>query len=244
MARGRKPSVRYWPSRKGGGYFATINGKQEELALGPKDDPRGPTYLAALEAFKKILALDTNKGTSKYLVSALMNQYRMDRKSRGKELPVWEVMCKTFAEQFGGLTVGELRPYHIGQWLASRTTWNPTTQAHGVRLVQAALNWAERKGVIDRNPLFRRVESPRALRRGREARMSEELCSLLIANAYSQEMKNLLLVLRLTGARPAEVHMAEAHNFRPGKGGLPGMLVYSANARKGYLHKTAGKTRK
>jgi len=35
MARGRKPSVRYWDSR--GGYCCWINGRRELLAKGPKD---------------------------------------------------------------------------------------------------------------------------------------------------------------------------------------------------------------
>jgi hypothetical protein len=47
--------IKYWPSRKGGGYFCNYQRKQHELALGPKDGPNGPTYLAALDAFKKVL---------------------------------------------------------------------------------------------------------------------------------------------------------------------------------------------
>src|SRR5437868_12908724 len=47
--------IRYWPSRKGGGYFCNYRRKQHELALGPKDGPTGPTYLRALDAFKALL---------------------------------------------------------------------------------------------------------------------------------------------------------------------------------------------
>ena len=43
----RKPSVSYWPTRKGGGYFCILKGNRHELALGPDDAPQGPTYLAA-----------------------------------------------------------------------------------------------------------------------------------------------------------------------------------------------------
>ena len=47
--------IRYWPSRKGGGYFCNYRRKQHELALGPKDGPTGPTYLRALDAFRALL---------------------------------------------------------------------------------------------------------------------------------------------------------------------------------------------
>ena len=53
----RKPQARYYASRKGGGYFATLNGKLHELALGLDDAPTGPTYIAALTKFKEILQL-------------------------------------------------------------------------------------------------------------------------------------------------------------------------------------------
>ena len=53
----RKPQARYSASRKGGGYFATVNGTLHELALGPDDAPTGPTYLAALDRFREVLSL-------------------------------------------------------------------------------------------------------------------------------------------------------------------------------------------
>jgi integrase len=51
----RKASVRYWPGRKGGGYFCVYKGVRRELALGPDDAPDGPTYLAAMTAFQVIM---------------------------------------------------------------------------------------------------------------------------------------------------------------------------------------------
>ncbi len=50
MARGRKPSVRYWDSR--GGYCCWIDGQRELLAKGADDAPSGPVYLEALERFR------------------------------------------------------------------------------------------------------------------------------------------------------------------------------------------------
>src|SRR5262245_25144917 len=46
----RRRNVRYWASRKGGGFFTTIDGRQVELALGPNDEAcNGPTYQRAMQ---------------------------------------------------------------------------------------------------------------------------------------------------------------------------------------------------
>lgn len=54
----RKPTIGYWPTRKGGGYFCNFRGVKHELALGPDDSPTGPTYLAALAKFGAIMKGD------------------------------------------------------------------------------------------------------------------------------------------------------------------------------------------
>src|SRR5437764_1281745 len=51
----RKPSVRYFSSRNG--FFCQHHGKQHRLADGPDDSPTGPTYLAALDAFKQLMQM-------------------------------------------------------------------------------------------------------------------------------------------------------------------------------------------
>lgn len=51
----RTTSISYWPTRKGGGYFCIHKGVRYELALGPKDEPVGPTYRAAQDRFEQIL---------------------------------------------------------------------------------------------------------------------------------------------------------------------------------------------
>src|SRR5262245_24314991 len=51
----RKPSISYWATRKGGGYFTIIKGERHELALGPDDQPTGPTYRAAQDKFQEIV---------------------------------------------------------------------------------------------------------------------------------------------------------------------------------------------
>src|SRR5262245_33888110 len=71
----KKPSVRYWASRSA--YCCEIDGTQHILAKGANDGPKGPTYKAAVQRFQKLIAMEADKGTDDYLVSSLLNQYRI-----------------------------------------------------------------------------------------------------------------------------------------------------------------------
>jgi integrase len=243
MARGPKPSVRYWKSW--GGYGAWINGTQHLLAKGSEDAPTGPTYLEALGQFRKLLALETDKGTDDYLVSSLLNQYRAHlNASRKSSAPgVFEVLARGFAEEFGPLRVCELKPHAVEAWLDRQDRWNPTSKAHAGTLILAAVSWARRKGFIETDPLAGRVDLPQPLLRGREARMSDELLDLMIAEADANKMRSkewglFLRLLRHTGARPGELRAAEAFNYVNGK------LIFRWNATKGYVWKNAKKSRR
>jgi integrase len=261
LAQGRKPSVRYWDSRKA--YCCWIAGERHFLAYGPDDAPTGPTYLAALDQFKKLLSKEANKGTDDYLVSSLLNQYRAYlRSTRKSGVPgVFEVMARGFAEQFGEKRVREVKPYDFDQWLERQTQWNPTSKAHAVALILSALSWAKKKGFIQNDPLTGRIERPQPILRGRDARMSEELMDLLIGECFaratysrkkrtsmpkvhlrwcgfSESFGRYLWLLRITGARPIEIRSAEAHNYQNGR------LVFRWNAQKGYIWKNARKSQR
>lgn len=154
----RPETVRYWASKKA--YGCRIGPTQHFLARGPEDAPSGPTYLEALDKFRKLVAKDAGKGTDDYLVSALLNQYRAHlRSTRKSGVPgVFEVMARGFADEFGGKKVNELKPYDFDQWVERQTQWNPTSKAHAATLVLAAVSWVVKKGFILTNPLAGRVE--------------------------------------------------------------------------------------
>ena len=79
----------------------------------PTTPRTAPTYLEALEKFRKLLSLETDKGTDDYLVSALLNQYRAHlHATRKSGVPgVFDVMARGFGEKFGPKRVRELKPY-------------------------------------------------------------------------------------------------------------------------------------
>lgn len=261
MKHGPRPSVRYWPTRKA--YCCKINYKRVELAKGPDDGPNGPTYLAALEQFRRLLALETDKGTDDYLLSALLNQYRAHLHSTRKSgVPgVFEIMARGFGEEFGAKRVRDLKPYDFDRWLEKQTQWNPTSKAHAATLILGAISWAKKKGFITTDPLTGRIERPVPILRGRDARMSEELMDLLIGECFEratyhrkvrtdkpavhrrkvgfcEQFGRWLWLLRVTGARPVELRNAEAYHYQSGK------LVFRWNAQKGYIWKNARKSQR
>lgn len=257
----KKPSVRYWNSRKA--YCCEIDGTQHILAKGPNDGPKGPTYREATARFSKLISMEADKGTDDYLVSSLFNQYRVHlHATRKSGVPgVFDVMARGFVAEHGKKRVRELKPYDFDAWLKRQTQWNPTSQAHAVTLILGAISWARRKGYIQTDPLIGRVERPVPLMRGREARMSEGLMDALIGacfekaayhrkertdepalhhrkSGHCEPFGRFLWLLRVSGARPIELRMAEAHNYSDGK------LLFRWNATRGYLHKTSKKTQR
>lgn len=243
MARGKKPSVRYWKSR--GGYCCWIGSVQHILAKGEDDAPTGKTYLEAHARFKKLIEQDANKGTNDYLISALLNNYRAHLNATRKSAApgIFEVMARGFSAEFGKLRVCELQPYQFEEWLRKQDNWNDTSKAHAGQLLLAAVSWAAKKGLIEKDPLKGRVDLPTPLKRGREAAMPKELCDLLLSEARknsmkSQELADFLWILSETGARPIELREARAFNYSKGR------LIYRWNAPEGYIHKTAAKTQR
>lgn len=261
MARGPKPSVRYWESRKA--YACWVGETRHFLARGPDDAPDGPTYLAALDRFRKLMAKDAGKGTDDYLVSALLNQYRAHlHKTRKSGVPgVFEVMARGFGQEFGGKKVCELKPYDFDRWLETQAQWNPTSKAHAATLILGAISWARKKGFIQNDPLTGRIERPQPILRGRDARLPDELMDLMIGACFEKATYNrrlrtdkpavhrrnvgycepfgrFLWLLRQTGARPIELRNAEAHNYQNGR------LVFRWNATRGYIWKNAKKSQR
>jgi hypothetical protein len=192
----RKPSVRYWPSRKGGGYFCVFRGKQRELALGPDDAPTGPTFLAALAAFRKLLEADGEQAgapSQAPTVREVLETY-LKHISKTKKPGTVEIRIRSFtpfvnfrpeAECYGEMPVAMLTHQHVYHFLehmerprkAQRkkeqkgrkpVKWGPGSQRNCLIGLNAAFNWATRSGVIPKNPLTG-VEKPSPASRGAES---------------------------------------------------------------------------
>lgn len=133
------------------------------------------------------------------------------------------------------ITIEELKPFHVKDWVNSQDTWNATTRHYAAGTVKRAVKWAFDEGRIT-NHVLRGLKVEKG-----EAR--DHLVTHDEWNAIYNELrfkKNLrfrsflfyLMALRLTGCRPSEVtdlrieHLQSDHTWH-----LP-------------KHKTRRKTRK
>jgi integrase len=113
----------------------------------------------------------------------------------------------------GRLEVGRQNRHRFEAAVLHRPTWGPTTANHVLSRMAAAFNWAEREGLIPANPI-KGVRKPSARSRGTDALVAEADYRRLY-DAAPPYLKDVLLALHDTGARPCEVLTAEARHFDP-----------------------------
>jgi integrase len=191
----RRPQARYYATRKGGGYFATINGKLYELSLGPDDAPTGPTYLAALGRFREVLQLGGVATAGEQNTMRVVLETYMKHIATRKKPGTVEIRQRCFAPFVnwdpdgrgcvGERPVGSLTHFLVYCFLEHMETprpqarkkpqpgrkplgWTAGSQRNCVQSLTAAFNWAVRSGLIPKNPLAD-IEKPGSISRGADA---------------------------------------------------------------------------
>jgi integrase len=134
------------------------------------------------------------------------------------------------ADAFGPERVDGVTHGRLGTWLA-RQAWGDTSKAHALGVLSVFFRWAEREGLATGNPAGR-IRKPQARSRGAEAVIPGDTHDRLLAHA-SGGFRQLLVLLRETGARPCELARLTAADLD-----LPNGVARLAD------HKTAGKTRR
>jgi integrase len=253
----RRASVRYWPSREA--YCCWFKGHQHTLAEGPDDFPDGPTYQAALDAFKALTALGSAESAGdKNTCRVVCEMYLRHISTRRKEgtLKVRQRFYGPFTDELGETEVRALTHHSVYSWLDTMrqwrkhpktgrlTRWTNSSVRNACTSLQAAFNWASRTGLITKNPLVG-LESPAPRSRGREALLGknpEERRAnheRILAKA-TKYFRPLVIVLEATGCRPSEIANATAADFDLDIRAI----VYPADDKRNegeFSHKTAGK---
>lgn len=243
----RTPQIRYFESRRA--YYTQYNKKQYPLAAGPKDEPDGPTYLAAVRKFSELMNTSTLETSgSDTLVSVVIDQYyrHLERSGKTRSLKLSRQLLDYAIADFGHLKVRDLKPLHVNGWLdrrragkpgAKRRGWKDSTCAVATKYLSAALNLAASERLIPANPLAGMKRPYKIKTRGEEYILPADLADLLIARA-SRPFALAMRIMRATGCRPGEVFNADTCHWRP----EIGALVFRWNATTGYIWKCARKT--
>jgi integrase len=107
------------------------------------------------------------------------------------------------------LSIEELKPIQVERWVDAHPDWSPSHQRGCKVAVQRALVWAEKMGVIDRNPI-RYLEKPQIGKR--EEVISPEEYAMLLRHFPDEAFRDLLEMAWHSGARPQETIRIEARH--------------------------------
>ncbi len=234
----RTPTIRYFESRSA--YYTQYHGKQHMLAAGPKDDPDGPTYQAAVQRFARIMHVDEMaRAEDNTLVSALIARYyhSLDRDNRKGTLHQARTLLDPAIAEFGHIKVKDVKPFVVRDWIDKMHQWNSTSRHTAISALVRVFYWAKEEGMITANPIAE-MTKPERLVRGKEVIIPDALQDVLIDAAHP-EFAKALRFMRGTGCRPGEMMNASCHHYDK----EIGALVFSWNAGD-YRWKNAKKTQK
>jgi integrase len=205
MRRGQHPQP-FWRAARGC-FYVQIGNKQ--VRLDPDRD-------AAYELYHKLMArrveepLEARPASGQSVVQVLDAFLDWVKANKAEKTYVWH---KNHIQKFCDgipktLTIDQLKPLHLTRIMDARA-WSPSTKNGFGRSIQRAIRWANRQGLIDRNPIAF-VDKPGC--EAREVVVSPEEFAKLLASARDQAFHDLLVTAWETGARAQEILKVEARH--------------------------------
>jgi integrase len=193
----RTPKPWYWKDRKS--WFVTIGGQRHNL---------GPDRKDALQLFHQLMTQPVRPAVPGETVTALIDAFlEWTHKHRAQRTYEWYLQrCQWFIESIPSLTVAQLKPFHVQQWLDAHPSWSDGHRRGCIISVQRAFRWALKMGYIDTNPVAY-IEKPQGGRRDRVISPTEydSILSLIRDNRF----RDLVTTAWETGARPQELRRVE-----------------------------------
>jgi integrase len=182
--------------REGRGWYVTLRGKQI---------PLGAEKKAAFEEYQRILREPPREESSvagSDSLAALIDQF-LDwvQLHRAVETYAWyQYRLERFVKVYPDLTIAQLKPFHIQQWIDSYRISNGSKR-NFCRAIQRCLRWCEEQGLVDRSPIAH-FKKPRA---GiREVVISPEEYQAILGAIKRPAFRDLCTFAWETGARAAE----------------------------------------
>jgi integrase len=227
MAR-KATQPKYYPSRRG--YYVWFQGRQHQLAKGPKNDPA--VKAKAQEAFHALMltSLEPQAGDripaysvlNGYVAWAETNRKRRTFKNRVQYL-------QGFSDRYGRTLVCDLTIRDAETFMDSQPRWGAASRDQFITSVNAAFNWAVKRKLVKTNP-FKGMEKPviRSRARTKDDYITDEVLALFLGQARPAH-RDIILALDATGARPEELAVLLAADYNPALGTL--MPKVSKNER-------------
>jgi integrase len=205
---GRKSKPWFWSKRRA--WFVTIDGKRTSLGSDKVEAfRRFHELMAGIERPKKGVVCVGKPPTLK----ALVDRYFVAFGRRAKPATCYSTRCylNPLLKAFGEKPVDRLTPADVDAAVLAHGKWNQTTEHHARSRLVAVLRWAVKNRLIESNPLAG-LWRPPALSRGADIVPAEDATKKLL-EAAPEYLRNVLLTLQQTGARPCEVLTVTAADF-------------------------------
>ena len=170
-------------------------GKDRELAF-----QRYHAIMAAPPEVRPTHAMGTGEGLK---LTELFDRF-LDwvKQHRSPDTYVWyQYRLQRFADRFPDLTMGQMRPYHVQEWVDSFPDHSPTTTRNYMRSVKRCIKWGQTLGYIDSNPI-QHISIPAST--PKDVYLTPEEFARLLSETRDANFRDLLDVTYETGCRPQE----------------------------------------
>ncbi len=203
MARQPKP----WYRKSRGLWYVQIDGKQVNLGRDRK---------AAMQRFHELMAQPRQRSLPAESLAVLFDRF-LDWNQRHRAPRTYEYYQEKLQDFLNfatteyairTLTVDGLKPFHVQDWLDSKTCSNGHKRGH-VTALKRVFNWAVKMGHTPSNPIAG-LEKPPAGRR--EIVISPEMYGVILESSQDQNWHDLINLAYDTGARPQELLALESRH--------------------------------
>lgn len=182
-------------------WYVQIDGKQ--VNLGPSSDEAHRRY------HQLMLEPRTEHVANDSLLQVVDVFLEWVKNHRSPDTFEWYRYRLRFCDRYPDVRIGQLKPFHVQQWVDSYPNFTRTSRRNYVRTVKRCLKWALQQGYIDKNPIAN-LEVPGADRR--ETTISADEYTHLLAHIHDVDFRDLVVVTWETGCRPQESLRVEARH--------------------------------
>jgi integrase len=175
-------------------WYVQIDGKQHNL---------GADEAAAFDEYHRLMQQPKEqRRVAPESVAALSDQFLdWSEKHQAPDTFRWyKDRLQQFVTRYPELLVGQLKPFHVQQWIDSYKL-SSGSKRNFARSIVRCMNWCEEQGLIDKSPL-RHFKKPRG--GGREQVISPEEYAAILKAIKRQAFRDLVTFAWETGARAAE----------------------------------------
>jgi integrase len=183
-------------------WYVQIDGKQHNL---------GPHRQQAFERYYDLMRQPAPKKVPADHVAVVIDAFlEWSQQHRSAATYEWSrCRLQLLVEKYPDLRLGQLKPFHVQQWVDGMSGVSGGTKRNFMRAAQRALRWAEQQGYVDRSPIAH-LEKPPAGKR--EMVVSPEEFDRILASVPAREARDLLVVTWETGCRAQEILRVEARH--------------------------------